>query len=104
MTRDDLPPGAQLAQVAHAAIDYTQKYPFPPTIAVLAARDELALIWLAADAHQAGIPAVSFREPDLDDAVTAVALGPEGARLCRKFPLALRGGETDGCRDCGSGG
>ena len=29
-------------------------------------------------------------EPDLDDELTAVAIGPEGAKLVSNLPLALR--------------
>lgn len=59
---------------------------------MLAARDELALSWLAEDAADAGIECTQFREPDLDNALTAVALAPTGARLVRKLPLALSDG------------
>lgn len=55
----------------------------------LAARDELALTWLAEDAAAADLAHTAFREPDLDDALTAVALEPAAHRLVRKLPLAL---------------
>lgn len=55
----------------------------------LAARDELALTWLAEDATAADLAHTAFREPDLDDALTAVALEPAAHRLVRKLPLAL---------------
>ena len=57
----------------------------------LAARDEQALTWLAEDAADAGHAHTRFREPDLDDALTAVALEPAAHRLVRKLPLALTG-------------
>ena len=33
-----------------------------------------------------------FKEPDIDDAVTALAIcpGPEVRKLCQKLPLAMR--------------
>ncbi len=58
---------------------------------LLAVRDELALSWLAADASAAGLHVVSFHEPDLADALTAVALESAGQRLVSGLPLALVG-------------
>lgn len=87
----------QAAQAVHAAVEYTLRKEPPETVAVLAAADELDLCWLCADAERGGFFFATFREPGLGDALTAVALGPEAARLCRKFPLALmEGGEQDG--------
>jgi hypothetical protein len=91
VTRADLSPGVQIAQAVHAAIEYTKEHDPPLVLAVLAARDEIDLVWLVSDAVQLLIPYTSFHEPDLDDALTAVALGPQAARLCRRFPLALGG-------------
>ena len=87
-------------QAAHAALDFAVAYPkltfgwhsSSNTLALLAACDELELCWLLASAKVAGITAVPFREPDLDDGLTAVAVEPAGWRLCRKYPLALREG------------
>lgn len=88
MTRADLAPGVQATQAVHAALEYAAAgHPVPQTLAVLCARDELDLCWLLGDAQRDGIPAVGFHEPDLDDHLTAVALGPDAARLCRRFPL-----------------
>jgi hypothetical protein len=56
---------------------------------VLAAPDELALHWLADDAHASGFRAVRFYEPDLGDRLTAVALEPAAHRLVSHLPLAL---------------
>jgi hypothetical protein len=99
-------------QAAHAAITFTVEHPglITPDITVvfLAARDELALCWLLADAERDSIHASSFSEPDLGGALTAVALrvpahdaygnqGRDGraAQLCRRYPLALKGLEND---------
>jgi hypothetical protein len=90
--RDDLPPGVQAVQAVHAALAYAASGHYvPETLALLGVRDELDLCWLLDAAEEAGVPAVPFREPDLGDELTAVALGPEGARLCRKFHLLLDG-------------
>lgn len=87
----------QACQVAHAALDFTFEHPgvaslwheVSNTIVLVAVRDELALTWLAADAADAGHAYTAFREPDLDGALTAVALEPAAHRLVRKLPLAL---------------
>lgn len=59
---------------------------------LLAARDELALTWLADDAAAAGHAYTTFHEPDLGGAFTALAIEPAGHRLVRKLPLALGDG------------
>lgn len=56
---------------------------------VLAVRDELTLGWLHADAATAGLRVVSFHEPDLDGALTAVALEPAARYLVRRLPMAM---------------
>jgi hypothetical protein len=53
----------------------------------------LALCWLLADAERDGYQAVPFCEPDLGNALTAVAVYG-GRRLCSRYPLALRGGDN----------
>jgi hypothetical protein len=65
---------------------------------LLAASDELSLTWLRADALAAGLRVVSFREPDLGGALTAVALEPAGCRLVAGLPLALAGSLTSASR------
>jgi hypothetical protein len=52
-------------------------------------RDELTLGWLHSDAATAGFRAVSFHEPDLDGALTAVALEPAARSLVRRLPTAM---------------
>jgi hypothetical protein len=90
--RDDLPPATQAVQCVHAALEFADHWPgqVPQVLALLAVPDEIALCWLCADADRAGIRYAPFHEPDLGGALTAVALGPESARLCRKFRLLLR--------------
>ena len=41
-------------------------------------------------AQQQGLPVCAFHEPDLNDQLTAIAIGPDGGRLVRKFPLAMK--------------
>jgi hypothetical protein len=65
----------------------------PPdeTVVFLAAPDELELCWLVSRLRERDVFHATFREPDLDDSLTAVAIGRGGASACRKYPLALRG-------------
>jgi hypothetical protein len=56
---------------------------------LLAASDELSLSWLRSDAIRDALRVVSFHEPDLGDALTALALEPAGRRLVAGLPLAL---------------
>lgn len=100
MTRADLPLAVQAVQAAHAALDLAVAHPeltsawhaSSNTLVLLAVPDELALCWLLEDACRRQLIAVPFHEPDLGDALTAVALEPQAARLCSKYPLALAEG------------
>ena len=89
--REDLPPGLQAAQAGHAAIGFALCYPglLPDTVILVAVPDEEALAFLLADAF----PYVKFavREPDLGDSLTALAVEPAAAELCRGLPLLLKG-------------
>lgn len=80
-------------QAAHAVLAFTLAHPglcgAQDTLILLAAQDELELCWLLASARRQGARAVPFYEPDLDHALTAVALG---GGLTIKYPLALRRG------------
>jgi hypothetical protein len=59
------------------------------TLVLLAVPDELALSWLWSDAAARGLRGVAFHEPDLDGALTAIALEPAARRLVAHLPLAL---------------
>lgn len=78
--------GQQAVQAAHAVHDYAALHgPADATLVLLEGRDEGHLLELAA--RVAG--AVTFREPDLGDRVTAVAF--EGGReWTRRLRCALR--------------
>lgn len=99
VTRSDLPPGQQAVQAAHSLHEFELEHRTvyeswrdeSRTLAVLAAPDEIALRELLERAEWSGVEAAGFLEPDLAGALTAVALGPAGKRLCRRFPLALDG-------------
>lgn len=93
--RTDLPPGAQLAQAVHAAVEYTLEHParVVPTVVVLAVADEDELLEYAdiccgwnGDPSFDAIPFTLFHEPDLP-AHTALAAVDDGARFSN-LPLA----------------
>jgi hypothetical protein len=92
-----LPPATQACQAAHAAVEFTLAYPrltadwhvSSGVLVLLAARDELDLSRIRADVAAAGLRAVPFHEPDLDGALTAVAVEPAGRRFVARLPLVL---------------
>ncbi|WP_069164794.1 hypothetical protein [Nocardia altamirensis] len=96
MTRADLAPGIQVAQAAHAALDFAIAHPdlvvdwhtTSNVLVVLAAPDELSLGWLCTDGAAAGHRLVRVNEPDLDGALTAAAFEPAARRLVADLPLA----------------
>jgi hypothetical protein len=98
VTRGDLPPGVQCCQAVHAAVEFALAHPSllrdwhgdSNTLALLAARDELALAWLCRDAIDAGLRHARFHEPDLGDALTAVAFEPAAGPLLKHLPTALK--------------
>ena len=71
--------------------DFGFHIPPDETVVFLAAPDELELCWLVSQLTEDEVFHSSFREPDLGNALTAVAVGSGGARPCRKYPLALQG-------------
>jgi hypothetical protein len=60
-------------------------------LVLLAVENETALGRLLETASQHGVRCAAFREPDLRNSLTAVALepGPWARQLCRHLPLAL---------------
>jgi hypothetical protein len=86
----------------HAAIEFALAFPDvaarAPTLVLLAVSDELSLSWLRADAAAGGLRVVAFHEPDLNDALTALALEPAASRLVARLPLALTGSLTSAQR------
>lgn len=89
--REDLPPGLQAAQAVHAAIGFALAHPslIPETVILVGVPDEEALAVLMGEAFSYATFAV--REPDLGDALTALAMEPSAAIYCRGLPLLLKG-------------
>jgi hypothetical protein len=90
--RKDLPPGLRAAQLSHACIEWTATFGRPPENLVLLEvenEEELNRVWAAMQILDA--PYVAFHEPDLDDALTAVAVfHADAPRLLSSIPLALK--------------
>lgn len=98
ITRDDLPPGLQAAQLGHALIGYVLAEPHRAgrwhagsnNLVCLAVPDEAALRALAGGLIGQGCPIFQFFEPDLEDQLTAIATGPKSQRFLSNLPLALK--------------
>ena len=100
IVRKDLEPGIQIAQACHAAIEFSLKNPDKCNewhvksnyIAILAAKDEEELEGLHERLHIKKINHLSFRESDLDNQLTAIAIEPgdKSRRITSSFPLALK--------------
>jgi hypothetical protein len=58
-------------------------------LVLLAAPDELELSRIRVDIAAAGLRAVPFHEPDLDGALTAIAVEPAGWRFLTRLPPML---------------
>lgn len=97
VTRRDLPFGDRATQSSHAAIDFTQQFPSETNewhkesnyLALLTVADEPELIKLIHKAESLNIKHSVFREPDLDNQITAVAFEPsdEAKRITSSCPL-----------------
>jgi hypothetical protein len=84
-------------QSAHAAIDFQHEHPQEATqwqtksnyLALLTVADEEALIKLISKALLSGVKYTLFREPDLNNEITAVAFEPSdiSKKLTSSCPL-----------------
>jgi peptidyl-tRNA hydrolase len=98
IVRGDLPPGQQAVQAAHALRQFVYEHPETDrvwfeqsnTLALLASSNEAHLGVIAEEAHRRRIPVACFREPDRNNELTAIAIGPQGKNLTRNLPLALQ--------------
>jgi peptidyl-tRNA hydrolase len=97
VTRRDLPPLTCAVQSCHAAIQFCHDHPSEETewfktsnhLVILGVDDELALTELYRRAEWDNLKVSAFREPDLGDQLTAIALEPgkRSSRFCRRLPL-----------------
>lgn len=100
ITRRDLSPGDQACQAVHAAFEFAHQHPAVHRkwvdesnyLVLLAVDDEIQLEALLDKAFSRGIATTTCREPDLNDAITAIALEPglTSQKLCASIPLAFR--------------
>ena len=97
ITRRDLSPGQQAVQSCHALQEFNLDHPgitkdwhaSSNTLALLSVGGELDLEALAQSAEAKWIAVSRFREPDRNNELTAIVLGPEGRRLVQRLPLTL---------------
>lgn len=100
VTRGDLIPGYQSVQPAHAISAFAMKFPTTfrrwynnyHNIAVLAAPNEKYLLDLFERAEGARLKCVLFKEPDIGNEATAIAIEPHELtyKMTSCLPLALR--------------
>ncbi len=87
--RANLPSGLRAAQLGHVLIHWALTYGAPPeNLVLLEVANEAALVDLLAAFD--GLDVVSFREPDLDNELTAIAVDGRARKLLSSVPLALR--------------
>ena len=101
ITRQDLEPGYQAVQSMHALRQFTAEHPeidkmwFEQSnyLGLLSVADEQELNMLIEQATAHDINFSIFREPDVENQITAIALAPgqKSKKLCSKLPLALKG-------------
>ena len=92
IVRQDLTPPQQAVQGIHAAFSVARQFSVPPHeyVVLCAVRNEQQLLRWQAKITQAGIAVCAFREPDLDNTLTAIATEPvcgEDRRLFRQLQL-----------------
>jgi len=100
VTREDISKGYQGVQGIHAAIQFAIEHPqlnkewFEKSnyLGFLSVNNEKDLLDLSQKALELGIELSIFREPDIDNAVTAIALAPgkKSKKLCSKLNLAMK--------------
>lgn len=100
ITREDIGAGYQGVQSIHAAIQFAMEHPttnkewFEKSnyLGFLSVTNEEELLRLAEKAASLGIECSIFREPDIDNQVTAIAIAPgtKSKKLCSNLNLALK--------------
>lgn len=101
VSRRDLHIGVQATQAGHAAIQFQHEhsdkasawYNISNHLGFLAAKDEQELKELIQRAEKRGLNISIFREPDLDNVITAVAIeaSDDGRRITSQYPLLGKG-------------
>lgn len=112
VTRRDLSDAQQAVQAAHALRQFVSEHPevdqewfsTSNTLAFLSVGDENALGVLLEKAASRGIPVAAFYEPDRDNELTAIAIGPRGKKITQGLPLALQHGSPQKDQSSHDGG
>lgn len=92
IVRRDLTPSQQAVQGIHASLLAARQFSIPPHeyVVLCAVRSERQLLRWFHKMKQAGIGVCAFREPDLDNSITALATEPvsgEDRRFFRSLQL-----------------
>ena len=100
VTRRDISPGYQAVQAGHAAIQFQMEHPDIAKswynesnyLAFLSVEDENDLHILSQKCINKGINISVFREPDIGNQITAIAIEPcdKAKKICSKLPLLLQ--------------
>lgn len=100
VTREDITPGYQAVQSAHAAIDFTFEHPnragpwhkISNYLVLLSLKNEKQLKLLINNCDRLQLAYTVFREPDIGNAITAVAIEPSEItqKLVSKLPLLFK--------------
>lgn len=100
ITRQDLNPGYQVVQTAHAIADFAYDHPDifrqwkseSNSIITLSTKDEASLIDLYSRLKEKTSFITAFREPDIQDQMTAICLYAtvDIRKMLSNLPLALR--------------
>ena len=100
ITRQDLSPGYQSTQSGHALTEFIFQHPEiakhwhinSKYLVYLSAKDESHLQSIINKLSEKGIKHSVFREPDIDNQLTAVAIEPhiDLKRITSSLPLALK--------------
>lgn len=100
VVRRDLTPAYQAVMCGHALSEFCLQHidianswhKNSNYLAFLSVKDESELLFLIEKAQSRGIAISIFREPDIDNQVTSIAIEPsaESKRLCRNLPCALK--------------
>lgn len=100
MTREDMSYGYQAVQAAHAAIDFTFEHPDRAGpwhknsnyLILLVLKNEKQLYLLGRRCEDLNLRHTVFREPDIGDEVTAIAIEPSPVtqKLVSRIPLLFK--------------
>lgn len=100
ITHKEIAPGYQAVQAAHALRQFTETYPEKDVewycnsnyLGLLSVETQVDLLALMFRAQDLGLRVTAFKEPDIGNEVTAIAIEPHplATELCKNIPLALK--------------